>query len=38
MWPYTTFLPLGVGTAVKGGSENLSFLREHIECMESCVP
>lgn len=38
MWPYTTFLPLEVATAVKGGSENLSFLREHIECMESCVP
>ena len=37
MWSYTIFLPLGVTTAAKGGSENLLFFREHIECTESCV-
>ena len=37
MWSYTIFLPLGVATAAKGGSENLLFFREDMECTESCV-
>lgn len=37
MSSYTIFLPLGVATAAKGGSENLLFFREYIEGTESCV-